>query len=59
MLKMNSQQRRFERYRIIYVWKTLEKIVPNANVCLASDETDKSGEKMQGPYPETKGEKET
>ena len=49
MLKMNSQQRRFERYRIIYVWKTLEKIVPNANVCLASDETDRVGRKCKVP----------
>ena len=28
-LKMNSQQRRFERYRIIYIWKILEGKVPN------------------------------
>ena len=31
-LKMNSQQRRFERYRIIYIWKILEKQVPNPGV---------------------------
>ena len=28
-LKMNSQQRRFERYRILYTWKVLEGLVPN------------------------------
>ena len=31
-LKMNSQQRRFERYRIIYIWKILEGLVPNPGV---------------------------
>ena len=30
-LKMYSLQRRRERYRIIYVWKILESIVPNIN----------------------------
>ena len=29
VLKMNSQQRRFERYRIIYTWKILEGLAPN------------------------------
>ena len=28
-LKLNSQQRRFERYRIIYVWKIIQGLVPN------------------------------
>ena len=27
--KLNSNQRRMERYRIIYVWKSLNGIVPN------------------------------
>ena len=31
-LKMNSQQRRFERYRIMYVWKVLEGLVPNPGI---------------------------
>ena len=31
-LKMNSQQRRLERYRIIYIWKVLEGLVPNPGV---------------------------
>ena len=31
-LKMNSQQRRLERYRIIYMWKILEGKVPNCGV---------------------------
>ena len=31
-LKMNSQQRRLERYRIIYTWKALEGIVPECGV---------------------------
>ena len=29
---MYSIQRRFERYRIIYIWKILERIVPNYGV---------------------------
>ncbi len=31
-LKMNSQERRMERYRIIYVWKILEGRVPNPGI---------------------------
>ena len=31
-MKMNSQQRRLERYRIIYTWKALEGIVPECGV---------------------------
>ena len=34
-LQMNSQQRRFERYRIIYVWKILENQVPNPGVMIS------------------------
>ena len=32
LLKMYSQERRMERYRIIYVWKILEELVPNCGV---------------------------
>ena len=31
-LKMNSIQRRFERYKIIYTWKILENLVPNPGI---------------------------
>ena len=31
-MKMNSLQRRHERYRIIYTWKVLEGLVPNCGV---------------------------
>ena len=31
-LKINSQQRRFKRYRIIYIWKVLEGLAPNQGV---------------------------
>ena len=31
-LKINSQQRRLEKYRIIYTWKALEGIVPECGV---------------------------
>ena len=32
ILKMLSQERRLEQYRIIYVWKILESLVPNCGV---------------------------
>ena len=32
---MYSQERRMERYRIIYIWKTLEEYVPNCGVSQA------------------------
>ena len=38
-LKMNSQQRRFERYRIIYIWKILEKQVPSPGLEESHSET--------------------
>ena len=31
-LKMNSQHRRLERYKIIYTWKILENLVPNCGI---------------------------
>ena len=37
-LKMNSVQRRIERYKIIYVWKTLENLVPDCGVTLNSED---------------------
>ena len=36
-LKMISQERRMERYRIFYIWKILEKRTPNCGVELAQD----------------------
>ena len=38
-LKMNSQQRRLERYRIIYIWKILERQVPNPGVEVSLSDT--------------------
>ena len=32
ILKMYSQERRMERYRIVYIWKILEGLVPNCGV---------------------------
>ena len=32
ILQMSSQQRRLERYRIIYTWKVLEGLVPNCGL---------------------------
>ena len=36
LLQMYSQERRIERYRVIYVWKILEGYVPNCGVELAT-----------------------
>ena len=36
-LKMLSQERRMERYRIFYIWKILEKKVPNCGVEVAKE----------------------
>ena len=37
ILQMNSQERRMERYRIIYMWKILENYAPNCGVELAPE----------------------
>ena len=37
-LKMNSEQRRIERYRIIYIWKILENLVPNCGIMQTSND---------------------
>ena len=36
-LQMYSQERRMERYRVIYMWKILEEYVPNCGVELANE----------------------
>ena len=48
-IKMNSQQRRLERYRIIYVWKTVESIVPDSGIYLATGIKDRLGRKCKIP----------
>ena len=37
ILKMYSQERRMERYRLIYFWKILEEHVPNCGIDLAQE----------------------
>ena len=48
IVKMNSEERRLERYRIIYTWKVLEGLVPNCGIETVNDispeETDKTWE---------------
>ena len=56
-MKLNSQQRRIERYRIIYVWKTLENIVPDANITLANDENSRIGRMCRVPVLKPKERK--
>ena len=38
MLKMYSQQRRFERYRLIYIWKVISGKVPNYGLKFSHNE---------------------
>ena len=40
---MNSQQRRFERYRIIYIWKVIEGRVPNCGVMINPSQEGRRG----------------
>ena len=42
---MNSQQRRLERYRIIYTWKVLEGIVPNCGINKSESNSERAGRK--------------
>ena len=53
-LKMNSQQRRFERYKILYIWKILENIAPNCGIEVQNEGNSRTGRscqirKMKGP----------
>ena len=55
ILKMNSEERRLERYRIIYTWKVLEGLVPNCGIETVGDknspeeETDRLGRRCKVP----------
>ena len=55
-LKMYSQERRMERYRIIYVWKILQGIVPNCGVKL-SEYNERLGRKVSIPNLKRNGRK--
>ena len=55
-LKMYSQERRMERYRIIFVWKILQGIVPNCGVNL-SEENERLGRKVSIPNLKRNGRK--
>ena len=46
-LKMYSQQRRLERYRVIYTWKILEQLVPNCG--LSSTTSERRGRQVTVP----------
>ena len=48
LLKMYSQERRMERYRVIYVWKILEGYAPNCGV-KTSPENPRLGRKCEIP----------
>ena len=48
-LKMNSQQRMMERYRIIYCWKILEGIDPNCGIFSNNSLSERAGRKFSIP----------
>jgi hypothetical protein len=53
-LKMNSQQRRMERYKIIYCCKVMENIVPNCGLEITNKNKNRNGRKclvrkLRGP----------
>ena len=50
VLKNNSQQRRFERYRILYTWMILEGLAPNCGVVLVESTTDRAGSNAQSQH---------
>ena len=37
-MKLNLLQRRYERYKIIYVWKTIDGLVPESDVTLLPED---------------------
>ena len=57
MLKMYSQERRMERYRIIYAWKILEGISPNCG--LVSQTSERRGRELSIPAIRGKGKVQT
>ena len=42
MLKMNSEQRRLERYQVLYRWKIMEELTPNCGISW-SETTERNG----------------
>ena len=46
-LQIYSQERRMERYRVIYIWKILEGISPNCGI--QETHTDRRGREVQVP----------
>ena len=49
LLKMNSQQRRMERYRILYVWKAFEGIVPDCGIKVRNNQESRFGRSCELP----------
>ena len=48
-LKINSQQRRLERYRIIYTWKIIEGLAPNCGIKTNGNISERMGRKCLMP----------
>ena len=53
-LKMYSQERRMERYRILYMWKIIEGFAPNCGVEIAN-ENERLGRKIKIPILKKNG----
>ena len=54
IMKMNSQQRRLERYRIIYTWKALDGLVPDCGISMKYDHESRNGRVCAVPSIATK-----
>ena len=49
LLKMYSQQRRMERYRILYTWKAIENLVPDCGITIRSSKESRLGQMCEIP----------
>ena len=57
VLKLYSQERRMERYRILYAWKILEGFSPNCG--LEAQNSDRRGREIKVPAVKSKGKFQT
>ena len=58
-MKIYSLERRRERYRIMYVWKVLEKMVPNINGKIEVKLNERRGRQCTSQQQEALGRSQT
>ena len=51
LIKMNISllQRRYDRYRLFYIWKIMHNMVPNCGISVATESNTRQGLKLQVP----------